>query len=1225
MIKKIKTLIAILTSVSIQAQFCSDLPEIASTSSAICVGQTSSLSINIDSQDIYSCTGTSSLNYLNFTPITNSGIFTNIIKNNNSYFLRSDNDVLFSNSLTGPYTSLNFNNEIAINLAAELLGIDNLNRLHVATGHNGLFIYDGANWSSGGLSGFGTSGQYFTKLSNGRILITKSGSLRGIYYSDNNGSSWTKATTVDVDWNNITVASNGDLYASSGIGGVGTSGVVKSTDNGSTWTYINTILGISTSTGIFKDCEDDLYIVGDRKIFKSIDLGSNWEQITTLPTFITTLPSYGEFIVASNGDFYYIGDNKLYFSSNKGNNWVEITSISGQIRKIKEIDGNIVVCSTQGVFAKKLTNSATYLWSTGETSSSISVSPTTTSNYWVDIISGSLTCRKNVTINVIPATPAPTGNPIQLFCATPVPTTIDLIASGTDIQWYSTETGGAALANTTPLIDGSTYYASKLVNGCESNNRLAVSINLMNPIITASATTVCKGSPVNLQVNISPTSPIDPRWELLIPPSNYNGTQINLSETAYDRINNYVYSLFKQGSNLITYRFNLNNNSVSNIVTTNIPNNVSTFTYDYSNNRLIAGRTGRDIISAVPANGGAWSQIGNGSFDAESYGSQYYWNSNNQKTGFFGGYGFFYVRNWIWENGSSWTNSFANNNNCGINIPAKRVTQLALGKPNTNKIYFFSGQGSCTGQQTVSSCNLGSPWATDVGVFCWLKDLWELDLNTQTFNNILPVNSSSITKEGNFVYNYTENSFYIVGGYSPSPIYNSNFGNITNYETSILKYDPSINSGFIPFVVQGTPPPALTLNSIGVNKSYYDAANNQIVWIRKDGVWAVKLGSTSSINSILWSTGETTSSINPSPLETTTYWVDVTANGITCRKSITINVQNSPPPSGSESQSFCEGKSIEDIAINGSSIKWYPLINSNNPINRNSLLSNATNYFASQTINGCESEDRLEVNIQITHPEKPTGETIQRFCNSKTINDLSVIGSDIKWYSTSVSLMTLNNTSVLSDGESYYATQTINGCESENRFKTTVNLISIPNVNGSSPQVFCTEDQSTLKNIVVNGGTPQWYSTFTNGSPISESQKLQDKTTYYASNIDKVSGCESPQRLAVSIELINCDVVIFNSIKVDAEPMSDRLYIDDISYFPNNSIQIFNRYGRLVWETKGYNNDSNAFKGKANVPDLFQKDEQLPAGTYFYILNYFNFIDRTQKEKNGYLQLFNRN
>ena len=79
-----------------------------------------------------------------------------------------------------------------------------------------------------------------------------------------------------------------------------------------------------------------------------------------------------------------------------------------------------------------------------------------------------------------------------------------------------------------------------------------------------------------------------------------------------------------------------------------------------------------------------------------------------------------------------------------------------------------------SGQQTASSCNLGSPWATDVGIYCWLKDLG-IRFKHIYVNNILPVNNSSITKEGNFVYNYNENSFYIIGGYTPSPTYNSNF------------------------------------------------------------------------------------------------------------------------------------------------------------------------------------------------------------------------------------------------------------------------------------------------------------------------------------------------------------------------------------------------------------------------------------------------------------------
>ena len=70
---------------------------------------------------------------------------------------------------------------------------------------------------------------------------------------------------------------------------------------------------------------------------------------------------------------------------------------------------------------------------------------------------------------------------------------------------------------------------------------------------------------------------IGPRWELLIPATDYNGLQIIFSETGYDRVNNYIFSLFKQGSNLINYRFNLNNNTVSTITTTNNPSKCWSF------------------------------------------------------------------------------------------------------------------------------------------------------------------------------------------------------------------------------------------------------------------------------------------------------------------------------------------------------------------------------------------------------------------------------------------------------------------------------------------------------------------------------------------------------------------------------------------------------------------------------------------------------------------------
>jgi len=336
------------------------------------------------------------------------------------------------------------------------------------------------------------------------------------------------------------------------------------------------------------------------------------------------------------------------------------------------------------------------------------------------------------------------------------------------------------------------------------------------------------------------TTTLAQTWSLLIPSSAFDVSQLNFSNTAFNQKSSIIYSVYKTGSNTKVQSFNLNSNTVNVITTSSLPPvDLYPFTYDYNNNRLIANRAGRENLYAVSAAGGAWSQIGSGTGDIESYGAQFFWNSSNSSAGFFGGYGLYYTKNWVWENSGSWSNPYVNNTICDNSNPAKRNCQYALGAPSSNKLYVFSGQGSCSGQQTAPSCSLGSPWATDVGIYCWLKDLWQLDLTTHSFTNILPVNSSSISKEGQIVYDYTNNTFYILGGYIPSPTYNSNYGNITDYETGVLRFRVGIDNGFVPFTVGGTPPPTVKINNLGPSAAYYDALNNQIVWARKDGIWAI--------------------------------------------------------------------------------------------------------------------------------------------------------------------------------------------------------------------------------------------------------------------------------------------------------------------------------------------------------------------------------------------------
>jgi gliding motility-associated-like protein len=89
--------------------------------------------------------------------------------------------------------------------------------------------------------------------------------------------------------------------------------------------------------------------------------------------------------------------------------------------------------------------------------------------------------RTPVLIN-IQNTPTPTGAANQTFCSTQNPTLSDIIANGTNLNWYNSNTSTIVFSNTTQLVDGATYYATQVINNCESINRLAVTVNLINTL-----------------------------------------------------------------------------------------------------------------------------------------------------------------------------------------------------------------------------------------------------------------------------------------------------------------------------------------------------------------------------------------------------------------------------------------------------------------------------------------------------------------------------------------------------------------------------------------------------------------------------------------------------------------------------------------------------------------------------------------------------------------------
>ncbi|HET8754281.1 MAG TPA: gliding motility-associated C-terminal domain-containing protein, partial [Salinimicrobium sp.] len=187
----------------------------------------------------------------------------------------------------------------------------------------------------------------------------------------------------------------------------------------------------------------------------------------------------------------------------------------------------------------------------------------------------------------------------------------------------------------------------------------------------------------------------------------------------------------------------------------------------------------------------------------------------------------------------------------------------------------------------------------------------------------------------------------------------------------------------------------------------------------------------------------------------------------------------------------------------------------------------------------------------------------------------------------------------------YYATQTSEGgCVSDAAMITVELTDAVTPSLVPEGDVFCDFDRPTisvLENNIVESGTITWYDAPIGGNVLSSSELLEDGVTYYATLVDETTGCESSQRLAVSITLEDCPLLIPEAFSPNGDGINDTFEIEHIGdEYPNFTIEIFNRWGNVV------------YTGNASTPEWdgvstesgSLGDKVLPVGVYFYILNF---------------------
>ena len=98
------------------------------------------------------------------------------------------------------------------------------------------------------------------------------------------------------------------------------------------------------------------------------------------------------------------------------------------------------------------------------------------------------------------------------------------------------------------------------------------------------------------------------------------------------------------------------------------------------------------------------------------------------------------------------------------------------------------------------------------------------------------------------------------------------------------------------------------------------------------------------------------------------------------------------------------------------------------------------------------------------------------------------------------------------------------------------------------------------------------------------------------------------------------DLEIFSAVSPNGDGDNDVFVIRNIESYPDNTVSIYNRWGVPVYEVDGYGQDNKYFEGISEGRITINRQDELPVGTYFYIIRYKNNAGE-QKQRSGYLYI----
>ena len=176
---------------------------------------------------------------------------------------------------------------------------------------------------------------------NSRIFVA---SGAGIFWSDDEGTTWTKSDNGIEEFSITKSISIGDTY----VLATSSAGIFTSTDFGDNWQYASTSILEEKVTSLVKDEKGNLFgLMNEKELYKSIDKGFTWGHVGSIIGTSNTIKN----LIYFNGKFFINDGNHQFYSIDTA---LKQPSIIGDFKSVEYLfnsNTHVFACTSQGLYA----------------------------------------------------------------------------------------------------------------------------------------------------------------------------------------------------------------------------------------------------------------------------------------------------------------------------------------------------------------------------------------------------------------------------------------------------------------------------------------------------------------------------------------------------------------------------------------------------------------------------------------------------------------------------------------------------------------------------------------------------------------------------------------------------------------------------------------------------------------------------------------------------------